>query len=330
LPERDSGLYNDKQPNMYRLTKIIAGIWVVILLLPSCGSKKKDPVTKKVSIDSVNIISGYGKIEPLNDRISLTSERNGIVSSLDVSEGDTLAAGDTILALDHREEKAGLEKTRARIRAAETAVKLAVNSISMAEEALKNKTSYYQRIKDAWTNHAESGQKLDDARLQYQQAASDLEKARLNKESQEGKLEVLKKEFSESAIKYSKLFITAPEDGTVLSLDVTRGDPVRAYQALGDFSPSGPLSVRAEIDELFAEFVKKGQQVMVVPFGREDTVASGTVVFTSPQLNEKSIFSDKPSEFNDRRVREIKVRINRMAKPLLIGERVNVFIKRRN
>ncbi len=119
--------------------------------------------------------------------------------------------------------------------------------------------------------------------------------------------------------------IYAPEDGMMLNWDVKVGQAVAAGTKLGDFAPDGNLIAITEIDELYALKVKLGQKVNVNMQGTTNLLTKGTVTYCAPYLSKKSIFSDRADNLEDRRVREVHVRVAN-PKAVLIGSRVECII----
>ncbi len=311
--------------------RIIEGITgcLMVLSIAACGSDTatdKDTNNSQVSIDSVEIVSGFGQVKPLHNLITLTSETNGVVSRLLREEGDSVRAQDTLIVLEHKAQSADIEKLAAEIQTQESVIKSAEIKVRLARDQLENKKAHYERIKNAFEDNSESRQKMDDARLAWQEAEINLQSAVSNSETEQQRLASLRIDLKKSRIILSNYFITAPSDGVIYNLNVVQGDPVTAYEVVGEFSAQGPLSIKAEIDELFAPLIKNGQQAEIIPYGRNDTIAEGHIVYASPGLRQKSIFSEQPAEFTDRRVREIRIKIDRANRRILIGERVNVII----
>jgi multidrug efflux pump subunit AcrA (membrane-fusion protein) len=119
--------------------------------------------------------------------------------------------------------------------------------------------------------------------------------------------------------------VYAPEDGMMLNWDVKLGQAIAAGTKLGDFAPAGNLMAITEIDELYALKVKTGQKVSINLQGTNDKLSSGTVIYCAPYLSKKSIFSDRADNLEDRRVREVHVRVDN-PNAVLIGSRVECII----
>jgi multidrug resistance efflux pump len=124
--------------------------------------------------------------------------------------------------------------------------------------------------------------------------------------------------------------VRAPADGRVLSLAVRPGEAVGPETPIGDFAPEGPLETRCEVDELYAPWVRVGQPAFVRTLGGRDSLAAGTIVYASPALKRKSLFAETADEAEDRRVREVRVRLapdaNRGGR-LLLNARVECVVR---
>jgi multidrug efflux pump subunit AcrA (membrane-fusion protein) len=122
--------------------------------------------------------------------------------------------------------------------------------------------------------------------------------------------------------------IRAPVEGIVYFVGVDEGTVLNGFQAVTavEMAARGPMRVIAEIDELFAGHVRTGQLARVVDPGTGGEIASGPVVFVAPSLRRKSLLDDAGGTFEDRRVREVRVRLDENA-PLLPGARVEVRIE---
>jgi len=83
--------------------------------------------------------------------------------------------------------------------------------------------------------------------------------------------------------------------------------------------------VRAEIDELFADRLAEGQQVEIRYVGSDSTIATGKVMYLSPWLKKKSLFTQRAGDQEDRLVRELKVSLDN-GSSLILNSRVECVI----
>src|SRR5690606_27940036 len=101
----------------------------------------------------------------------------------------------------------------------------------------------------------------------------------------------------------------AARSGVLLDFAAKVGQMVTAAEELGKIYNLDSLIVQAEVDELFANDVKQGQQVQIFPLGRKDIYLNGKVAYVAPILSNKSILYETANEGEDRRVRQIKISI---------------------
>ncbi len=113
--------------------------------------------------------------------------------------------------------------------------------------------------------------------------------------------------------------------GKILKMTVKTGDYITNDTKIADFAPSGGLYAKTEVDELYAERVSVGQKAYIVSQTTGDTLASGVVSFAADYLKQKSLFKDQATEQEDRRVREVSIRLDTGKMPL-IGSRVDCVI----
>lgn len=311
-----------------RLLFTVLYFGLTLLSLSACSNKhQKSNSVKKASFSkqNVSVISGFGRIEPRDDMIHLSSEVDGIVIKKVAQEGDTISKGDTILILNHAVQKYKVRQLEAEVNTQNLTIKSFKNQVNAAHTDVQHKRTYFNRLSNALKGKAESIQKVDDARLSFQQAKYKYQQLNDQYLAEKSRLTELKSSLEQAKTELSKRFITALNSGTILNLDIAKGSYVNAFNSFGEMAPAGPLCVKAEVDELFAQKLKNGQKAYITLYGQNDTVATGHIIYVAPSLSKKSIFSDEPSNFEDRRVRKITVSLM-PRKPVLIGARVNTFI----
>lgn len=303
---------------------------IIITLLSSCGSNDNDTNTDaRTDPDSLSVISGYGRTSSLSDMVDITPEVNGTVERFMFDEGDSICCGDTLFIIRHDELPAAINSLRYDIRSAQKNLKITQNALSTAIITFKAREKNYHRLKESGRRGSISRQSQDDAQLQYQQSSGKVQELDLEIQRQEDNIESLRNKLMQEEIRLSKHFYTTSDSGIILDLDIKRNMPLRALNAIGRYRTHGPYSIDAEMDELYAGNIRQGQKGSAVPYGRTDTIAWGTIVRVSPVLSDKSIFSGNAGGFMDRRVRAFELRIDSVSRPVLIGQRVNVFIKLR-
>lgn len=109
-------------------------------------------------------------------------------------------------------------------------------------------------------------------------------------------------------------------------MQVTQGAALSQYATYAEFAPAGALIIRSEVDELFSQKLKVGQQVEIRYAGSQEVIATGEIKMLSPYLKKKSLFSEKANDQEDRRVREVRISIKGNS-GLIINSKVECVIK---
>lgn len=167
---------------------------------------------------------------------------------------------------------------------------------------------------------------LDNLRAQQEQLRSQIDIQKAQQNNLKAKTGEFKADLGISQTERSKRAVYAPTDGKVLSVNVTEGAYVTPATLLADFAPASALNVVCEIDELFAPKISLGQKAEVFLQGSKEVLATGEVIEVSPYLKQKSLFSDEVGKLEDRRVREVRVRVANPNANLLYGTRVECVI----
>jgi multidrug resistance efflux pump len=299
-----------------------------LFCLLSCGKKEEKgstppPVPSKVE---ANQVVGIASVEPVGRVLSITSEVNGVVDHIYYSSGQKVKKGQIIFTLESGVERAQLEQAQSKL-ATQRAM---ISSQKSSKESLKVKLAQakttFERNQKMFEGGAVTQQVLDDSRSNFESLQQDLLTSENNIAQQEARWNELQQDIQYSRTLLDRKSIRADVEGTILNLDLKIGSIVNSNSSLGDFAPEGPYMAITEIDELFAHRVKLGEPAYVRLQGSKDTLTLGKVIFVSPYLKKKSLFSDRPDNLEDRRVREVRVQLDDKSK-VLIGSRLECVIK---
>jgi hypothetical protein len=115
----------------------------------------------------------------------------------------------------------------------------------------------------------------------------------------------------------------------MLDLHIEKGSAVNQFEKYAEVAPSGPITVRTEVDELFAGRLSMGLDADIRFIGSDSVVAKGKVIFLSPYLKKKSLFSQKANDQEDRLVREVRIRLEG-ENDLILNSKVESVIKLNN
>jgi multidrug resistance efflux pump len=313
---------------MFRLRIALIG---AIGLLTACG-KKEDGKTS-VGADSAQTIKAVtrpvqpqkivalGRIEPEAKIVSLASEVAGVAKRLYVREGETVRAGQLILELTNDVELAQVNQLRAKFATQQNQIATDRANLESAMLKTDNLRRTFDRLQKIYEGGGETKQNRDNAETDALTAEKDVARLKAAVAASESKLAEQQADLAVAQAQYERRFIKAPTDGTVLQLDAKVGAAITQNQSFAEFAPTGPVTALCEVDEMFAAEVKPGQPAYVRTQGANDTLVVGEVIFAAPQLKKKSLFSGVAGDPEDRRVREVRIRLHNGGK-LLFNARI--------
>jgi multidrug resistance efflux pump len=230
-----------------------------------------------------------------------------------------------ILTIDNAVESAQLRQASVKISTQQEAIETARQNEQTLRVQLQKAQADLTRNQTLFAGNALTRRELDDSQYQVTSLDQQIRASQAQVRQAEGQTRALRADIQYAGTVAGLKTVKAPTDGTLLSVDAKVGQFLSSNQSIGDFAPAGPLVAVTEIDELFALNVKVGQRAYLRPQGSGERLSAGTVVLASPYLRRKSLFSDNAANLEDRRVREVRVRIDNPDN-VLIGARVECVI----
>jgi HlyD family secretion protein len=265
-------------------------------------------------------VGGAGLVEPLDRPTSLSVEVSGLVASVEVTEGQRVAAGDVLIRLsagvaeadrdgagaDERAARADREAAAADARAA-AARAAASEDIRRRAVALAERDAGTADERDRAVRIAEAdveAARAADARVGQAQARVAAASARL----------------AQAERRLEQLVVRAPADGEVLQILVRPGEflaPGGVAAVVGD---TRGLRARLDIDERDVSRVAVGQPARVRIEGLPGEF-TGRVAEIGRRVGRKNVRTDDPTDRQDARFVEVVVTLD--ATPAVpIGVRV--------
>lgn len=310
----------------------ISGILLVMVGLVACGSggeksaERNDSVRTVRTPAAVDEVLGIAIIEPARRISQLSPETGGLVKSIRVDIGQQLTKGQVILTMDNAVETAQVKQATVKINTQQDAIETARQNVQTLRVQLQKAQDDLKRNQQLFAGNALTRKDLDDSQYQVSSLQQQIRASEAQLKQAEGQIQQFRADIQYASTVAGLKTVTAPEDGTLLSLDAKVGQYLTSNQSIGDFAPAGPLVAVTEIDELFALRIKVGQKAYIRPQGGTERLATGTVMLASPYLRKKSLFSDNTANLEDRRVREVRVQLDDPGK-VLIGARVECLIQ---
>ena len=238
----------------------------------SSNSKQETTyLTESVTRGNVEkIVVASGSVESVNE-VDVGAQVSGKITKLYVKLGQEIKKGEMIADIDSTTQintlntkKAALVSYQAQLKAKKTAYDVALSS--------------YNRLSKLYTQKATSLDSLNTAKSTLDNAKAEMEAIEAN--IKQAEIEV---NTAETNVGYTK--ITAPMDGTVISVPVSEGQTVNANQTTPTIVTIADLSkmkIKPEISEGDITKVKAGQEVSFTILSDSQTVYHSVIDSVDP------------------------------------------------
>lgn len=311
------------------INNFVVAIFVLILLF-ACQNKNNNAENVKTEeqiLQEISHVHAIGKVSPANDWAIIssnnTSER---IQDILVKEGDTVKKGQELMLLESGSTELDIMEARAQLHTVQMENKVTIEELRKAQLSAKERETKYQTSQKLFVQNAETQEQVDSDYFAWQQQELEIkalqQKMAVQKASERERLIQIEK--AERLLSDSR--VLAPTDGIIVELSAKVGQRADHNAELGKIAQVANPIVEAEVDELFANDVRMGQEVYISAMRRNDTLAHGEVFYVSPILSDKSILYEVANEGVDRRVRKIKIRL-RDSPSLAINAKVDCQIK---
>ena len=335
----------------------VIGAGVAVLQVPisvggdavtqNAAGDKPSPVREKA-----HIIVATGFIEGARREVPLRFELEGRLTSVEVSEGDTVRAGDVLARLDAAQLQHERDQAAANVALAEAERERLVNAerqetrkvaraaVAVAEAKLARARTELGRGEKLMAKGSLTPQAWDDLQHDYKLAAAELQLAEARSAEIEAgvradelkmadaRVQMARAALRQAETRLEKATLVAPSEGLVLRITAEPGQlvgPTSTAPAI-TMADVDELRVRAYVEELNALAVRPGQSAKVAADGRPDARYRATVVSCLPCMGPKDFRNHSPGERIDVRVREVIVALSEPT-DLVVGLPVDVFIQ---
>jgi len=313
-------------------------IYLVImpLILTGCGGSKENKEKPVMESNPVNItmvevseVVGVGKVEPEKKIISLAAATGGVVKEIYRNDGDSIKKDEPLVRLDDELELIKVSQLRSQYNSQKSQEEIDKLNLRESEARLSNKKKLLESVRTLAFKGAETKQTLDDLETEVTTLSLTVEKDSASVKFSASRLRELAEQVRYAEAEASKKILRSPYDGILLELQIEKGSAVNQFASFAEIAPSGPLTVRTEVDELFAGRLREGLEADIRFVGGDSVVAKGKVIFLSPYLKKKSLFSQKANEQEDRLVREAIIKLEG-DNGLILNSKVESVIKLKN
>ena len=315
------------------MKKIISKFMIcsaTLLTAFSCSREKVSSASNSSNtaevLRKVMTVRAIGKVTPKDGWASISSDVSARVSAILANEGDSVRKGDVLITLEDYNKAIDIREANEEWRREMAEVQVLEKELQKAHVQAEQLRQEYLTSTKLLAANAETREKVnaDLAAFEQQEIALKALEKRIASQSAVEHIQRLRIEKLQQD--RDALQVKAAVDGVVTDLSVKVGSNIGIGEELGRIVQADNPIVEAEVDELFASSVREGQQVILFPVGRRDTLALGRVYYGSPVLSDKSILYESANEAEDRRVRRIKIKVEKGA-PLIINAKVDCEIE---
>jgi HlyD family secretion protein len=270
--------------------------------------------------DVLQTVVASGRVEtPL--RVDIGTQVTGTVAAIPVAEGQTIRAGQLLIALEDHEARAAVAAAQAgAVQAQARLNQIHELTLPAAEEALHrakvsrdNALRDYKRSVDLLAQGFIGQSQLDALKTSLDVAESQVRSAQLDVDSNrshgsaaalaETDLAQARATLATAQARLDYTTIEAPVAGTLIARDVERGDVVQPGKALMVLSPAGSAQLVVQIDEKNLASLRLGQPALASADAYPADRFAAQVVYINPSVDpqrgsiEVKLSVDKPPDY---------------------------------
>lgn len=235
----------------------------ILMLLPLLALAANPARAGSLTVEPVEITewkSVYGKVET-RDRVPARARISGTIDTLDVTEGDTVEAGQQIARVEDDKFAFQLESLDAQLAALHARLATARTDLERGQTLLERGVITTQRL---------------------DQLRTDVEVIDGQIRSLEAERLVLEQRVTEGAV-------LSPQTGVVLSVPVARGSVVNPGEAVAEIGGGG-VFLRLALPERHAEALTEGDEIVIGAEG--ETQGTGRLARIYPEIAEGRVLAD--------------------------------------
>ena len=236
-------------------------------------------------------------------RADIGTQIVGTVEQVPVEQGQSVKAGQTLIALESGEARAAVKQAEVAVAQAEARLRqlrelqlpVADQALRQAQANLDNAKVQYERNKKLYEAGFigkaaldDSQRNLDVTQTQVDSARKQVETARPSGSDHAMAVTALEQARATLQMAQAKLAYTtirAPWDGVLIARDVERGDVVQPGKVLMVLSPAGETQIVLQIDERNLSRLQLGQKALASADAYPNERFSAEVVFINPGVD---------------------------------------------
>ena len=232
-------------------------------------------ITQPVMRQSVQkVVNATGEVHAV-DLVTVGAQTTGQIEKLYVDVGQKVKKGDMIAEIDSTTQQNEVDINKVRLKSYEAQLRAAKTSLAIAEKQ-------YERMQTLKKQNAASEEDLENAKDVYETALSKVAEVEASLKETEISLST-----AETNLGYTK--ITAPLDGTVVSVPVKEGQTVNSAMdtpTIVQIADLSRMEILMEISEGDVSHVRAGNKVRYYTLADMDNVKETTLKSIDPGLTQ--------------------------------------------
>jgi multidrug resistance efflux pump len=240
---------------------------IIPLIITACGGSNENKEklgTVSLSVNSAMVevteVVGVGKVEPEKEIISLAAPTGGVVKEIYRNDGDSIKKDEPLVRLDDELELIRVSQLRRQYNTQKSQEDIDELNLRESEARLANKKRLLESVRVLALKGAETKQTLDDLETEVTTLSLTVKKDSSSVKLSTSRLRELAEQVRYAEAEASRKILRSPYDGVLLELQIEKGSAVNLFESFAEIAPSGPMTVRSEVDELFAGRLKLGQK----------------------------------------------------------------------
>lgn len=296
-------------------------------------------------------IFASGIVEGRSEDIELVPEASGRIDEVLVELGNWVEAGQVLLRLDDRTQRAQVAVSLANLQLAQANLDRLVNGareserqearamVTAKQARLKQAMLTWQRVQTLRAQDAIAQQEADDQEGVFHTLRAEVEAAQarleqLDSPAREDELRAAQAgvaaaqaDYELSQIALDRTALRAPARAQVIDLQIEPGETVARNQTepVIVLSDTSQLRVRAFVEEIDAPRIACGMPAVVTADGLAGQEFAALVESVSPRMQPKTLTTGQPDELYDTKLREVVLTLHDVS-PLIVGLRVDVTV----
>lgn len=234
---------------------IIAGAVVLVIIIILAIKKGKSSDRLRVVTEAakkrnlVETVSANGQIQPVKN-VKISPYISGEVVNLYVKEGDYVRAGQKLATIDPKIYISTYKQTKAALETDQASEASSKAQIAQAQaQFIKDKLDF-ERNEKLYKNQVISQSDFETSQSTYQVAKANVQAAKENYKASQFRVKSAQAQLAQAEDNLNRTTIYAPNDGTVSTLSVEKGERVTGAS---QFSSGTQIMLIANLDSLEAD-----------------------------------------------------------------------------